>query len=207
MRGSLKLLSSNGPKFRFNHEAYLRDFQNAKSNSESFWLKKSEEIEWQTRPSMPLDGLDWFPDGKLSTAFNCLDRHVRKKKGGTVSFLVETKKKKRFAIKEAEWKLCDLILSSLWSVASSLMESFSNYRPILRAVCKIWTSRSAFLCSLHELLSLCAFWDRVEIASFFIFRLCQRRLLRFWVLVALEPRTVLCLPVFLPLIWPRAWTT
>ncbi|KAF2835036.1 acetyl-CoA synthetase-like protein [Patellaria atrata CBS 101060] len=58
-------------------------------NPEAFWLQQAEQLTWHKSPSRALsrttkrltDGTthphwSWFPDGELSTCFNCVDRHV-----------------------------------------------------------------------------------------------------------------------------------
>ena len=48
---------------------------------ESFWLDAAQHIAWDTPPETGLDRSDapfyrWFPDGRLNTCFNAVDRHV-----------------------------------------------------------------------------------------------------------------------------------
>ena len=48
---------------------------------ESFWLDAAQHISWDTPPETGLDRSDapfyrWFPDGRLNTCFNAVDRHV-----------------------------------------------------------------------------------------------------------------------------------
>ena len=48
---------------------------------ESFWLDVAQHISWDTPPKTGLDRSDppfyrWFPDGRLNTCFNAVDRHV-----------------------------------------------------------------------------------------------------------------------------------
>ena len=48
---------------------------------ESFWLDAAQNISWDTPPETGLDRSDapfyrWFPDGRLNTCFNAVDRHV-----------------------------------------------------------------------------------------------------------------------------------
>ena len=48
---------------------------------ESFWLDAAKHISWDTPPKTGLDRSDppfyrWFPDGRLNTCFNAVDRHV-----------------------------------------------------------------------------------------------------------------------------------
>ena len=48
---------------------------------ESFWLDAAQHISWDTPPKTGLDRSEppfyrWFPDGRLNTCFNAVDRHV-----------------------------------------------------------------------------------------------------------------------------------
>lgn len=59
------------------------------TDPESFWKHQAEHLHWHKQPSKTLarttkvlnDGLshdhwEWFPDGEISTCYNCVDRHV-----------------------------------------------------------------------------------------------------------------------------------
>ena len=52
-----------------------------KQDRETFWLKASKSIDWITPPKIALDDSNspfskWFPDGKMNSCFNAVDRHV-----------------------------------------------------------------------------------------------------------------------------------
>ena len=59
------------------------------SDPESFWAHQAEHLHWHKKPSASLrrttkslkggvehDHWEWFPDGEISTCYNCVDRHV-----------------------------------------------------------------------------------------------------------------------------------
>ncbi|MHA6803415.1 propionyl-CoA synthetase [Salinifilum ghardaiensis] len=53
---------------------------------ERFWLRAARAIDWDTEPTRALDDGNapfyrWFPDGRMNTCFNALDRHVRDGRG------------------------------------------------------------------------------------------------------------------------------
>lgn len=61
---------------------------------EGFWAHQAEHLHWHKKPSSALkvskktlkggithDTWEWFPDGEISTCFNCVDRHVHDGKG------------------------------------------------------------------------------------------------------------------------------
>ena len=70
---------------------HLQDEVQANSirNLESFWSHQAEQLHWHKKPSRALARLTknlsngishpsfaWFPDGEISTSYNCIDRHV-----------------------------------------------------------------------------------------------------------------------------------
>jgi propionyl-CoA synthetase len=61
--------------------SYSDAFARSIDDRESFWLAAAAEIEWSVPPTTALDDsaapmYRWFPDGRLNTCFNALDRHV-----------------------------------------------------------------------------------------------------------------------------------
>ncbi|MCF1592317.1 AMP-binding protein [Streptomyces muensis] len=51
------------------------------TDAEEFWLEAAEAVAWDRAPTVALDSsaaplYRWFPDGRLNTCFNALDRHV-----------------------------------------------------------------------------------------------------------------------------------
>jgi propionyl-CoA synthetase len=59
------------------------------NNPEGFWSRQAERLYWHKKPSAALkktrktlesgvthDHWEWFPDGEISTCYNCVDRHV-----------------------------------------------------------------------------------------------------------------------------------
>ena len=60
------------------------------SDPETFWSHHAENVYWHKRPSRALalsrkrldngvhhKSFSWFPDGEISTCYNCVDRHVK----------------------------------------------------------------------------------------------------------------------------------
>ena len=73
------------------------------SSPESFWLAQAARLDWQVFPSRALErstkqlrnGVshptwEWFPDGTISTCWNCVDRHVEAGRGGDVAMIWES---------------------------------------------------------------------------------------------------------------------
>jgi propionyl-CoA synthetase len=60
---------------------YASRYAQSVDDVESFWLDAAQHISWDTPPKTGLDRSDppfyrWFPDGRLNTCFNAVDRHV-----------------------------------------------------------------------------------------------------------------------------------
>ena len=76
------------------HELSIRD-------PERFWARHSQDLSWHKIPTRSLDrhskrlpssSIDydhwsWFPDGEISTAYNCVDRHVELGNGDNVAII------------------------------------------------------------------------------------------------------------------------
>ena len=62
-------------------QEYASLYAQSVDDVESFWLDAAQHISWDTPPKTGLDRSDppfyrWFPDGRLNTCFNAVDRHV-----------------------------------------------------------------------------------------------------------------------------------
>ena len=70
------------------------------SSPEHFWLAQAARLDWQIFPSRALqqsikelrNGVshktwEWFPDGEISTCWNCIDRHVEAGRGENVAII------------------------------------------------------------------------------------------------------------------------
>lgn len=69
-------------------------------DAEGFWSRHAERLHWHRKPSRALsrtsktlpsgathDHWSWFPDGEISTAYNCIDRHVESGKGDHIAII------------------------------------------------------------------------------------------------------------------------
>ena len=78
------------------HESSIRD-------PEQFWSHHARELFWHRKPSHALaldsknlpsgishDHWAWFPDGEISTTYNCVDRHVEQGNGDRVAIIWES---------------------------------------------------------------------------------------------------------------------
>ena len=55
---------------------YRTAFDRSVSDREGFWLDAARDIDWESPPTTAYGEGRWFPDGRLNTCVNALDRHV-----------------------------------------------------------------------------------------------------------------------------------
>lgn len=77
--------------------------QQSLKRRDEFWTRQAELLSWHKKPSATVreyqqalqDGTSypswtWFPDGELSTCFNCVDRHVLAGHGDTLAICYDS---------------------------------------------------------------------------------------------------------------------
>jgi propionyl-CoA synthetase len=86
------------------------------ADPESFWGHHAEHLHWHKPPSSALtrtrkvlkdgishDSWEWFPDGEISTCYNCVDRHVVSGNGDSTAIIWDspvTGGKQRYTYKQ-----------------------------------------------------------------------------------------------------------
>ncbi|EYT63056.1 propionyl-CoA synthetase [Dietzia sp. UCD-THP] len=65
------------------------------TDPDAFWLEAAGAVDWITPPTTAVDGsrppfYRWFPDGRLNTSYNCLDRHVEEGRGDQAAFIYDS---------------------------------------------------------------------------------------------------------------------
>lgn len=86
-------------------QRYLQDevLQHSLQNPEEFWSQQADRLYWHERPKAtlrttqktarggaPLPTWEWFPGGKISTCYNCVDRHVAEGNGEEVAIFYDS---------------------------------------------------------------------------------------------------------------------
>jgi propionyl-CoA synthetase len=90
--------------------------QHSLNDPESFWAAQASHLHWHKKPSRALerttktlssgtshDHWEWFPDGEISTCFNCVDRHVLAGRGDQTALIWDspvTRTKEKFTYKQ-----------------------------------------------------------------------------------------------------------
>ncbi|CAI9387592.1 acetate--CoA ligase [Microbacterium sp. T2.11-28] len=69
-------------------------YREAEADREAFWAEQARALHWHTPFSQVLDWSNppfaqWFADGELNVAYNCLDRHVEAGDGDRIALLWE----------------------------------------------------------------------------------------------------------------------
>ncbi|MFC7960977.1 acetate--CoA ligase [Rhodococcoides kroppenstedtii] len=72
--------------------AYRRAYDAAATDPDAFWLDAAAAVDWDVPPTRALDSsrppfYRWFPDGRLNTCVNALDRHVAGGAGDRVALI------------------------------------------------------------------------------------------------------------------------
>ena len=75
--------------------SYKKIYQSWKEDQLKFWQKQSEGIDWEKKPQKILDDSNlpfykWFPDGRLNTCYNAIDRHVLSGKGNQTAIIYDS---------------------------------------------------------------------------------------------------------------------
>lgn len=99
-------------------------------NPQDFWRRQSDKLTWHRRPSQSflqttknlLSGVShphfaWFPNGEISTCYNCVDRHVEAGNGALTAIIWDspvTGSKERFTYNQ--------LLSEVETLAGVLRE-------------------------------------------------------------------------------------
>ena len=85
---------SPSPDFAANAIATAELYAEADADREGFWAAQAKALHWHTPFTQVLDWTNppfaqWFADGELNVAYNCLDRHVEAGNGDRVALLWE----------------------------------------------------------------------------------------------------------------------
>lgn len=69
-------------------------YEQSRADREGFWADKARDLHWHTPFTQVLDWSNppfaqWFADGELNVAYNCLDRHVEAGNGDRIALLWE----------------------------------------------------------------------------------------------------------------------
>ena len=75
--------------------AYADVYRRSLDDPEGFWLEAAAAIEWTVPPTRALDDAAaplyrWFPDGRMNTAANCLDRHLAAGHGDRTAIIYDS---------------------------------------------------------------------------------------------------------------------
>ena len=87
---------------------YLKNYKRSQEEPEAYWSDAAKGIDWEEAFTKVLDDKNppfykWFPDGKLNTCFNALDRHIENGHAQQIALIYDspvTNTIKRYSYKE-----------------------------------------------------------------------------------------------------------
>jgi propionyl-CoA synthetase len=88
--------ASSGATYETRHPAgYRRTYDASLKDPETFWAGHAGLVDWFTKPSVVLDRSNppffrWYPDGRLNTCYNALDRHVVKGRADQTALIYDS---------------------------------------------------------------------------------------------------------------------
>ena len=92
--------------------SYVEAYEYSLSDPESFWGEQARSLDWIEPPNTVLAKQDgvwrWFVDGKLNTAWLCLERHIKNGLGDQAALIYDspvTGDKQSFTYKELETRV------------------------------------------------------------------------------------------------------
>ena len=76
-------------------DTYAGAYSRSTADPEGFWLEAASLVDWDTPPALALDAsraplYAWFPDGRLNTSVNALDRHVAAGRGDAAALVYDS---------------------------------------------------------------------------------------------------------------------
>jgi len=102
---------------RFDADGYETLYGRSLADPGSFWLEQARRLDWIKRPEIAGDWsfaekefhIQWFADGKLNVAANCLDRHLARR-GDQIALIWEpdepSEEPRRFTYRELHAEVC-----------------------------------------------------------------------------------------------------
>ncbi|WP_084959276.1 propionyl-CoA synthetase [Thermoactinospora rubra] len=69
---------------------YEQTYRRSLEDPEGFWGEAARAIAWDVEPKTVFEDGRWFPDGRLNTCFNALDRHVADGRGDQPALIYDS---------------------------------------------------------------------------------------------------------------------
>ena len=71
-------------------DAYSAAVESARVAPDAFWADAARDIDWDRAPSLVRDARGWFPDARINTCRNAVDRHVAAGRGDDLALIVDS---------------------------------------------------------------------------------------------------------------------
>lgn len=121
---------------------------------EAFWSHHAEQLYWHKKPSSSLKKTTkklpsgtshphwtWFPDGEISTSYNCVDRHVQNGNGDSTAVIWDspvTGRKENYTYKQ--------LLSEVETLAGVLRDEGVKKSDVV-LIYSMWSAQDPYECS------------------------------------------------------------
>ena len=97
-----------------NMDQYQEMYKRSLEDTEGFWGEFAKELDWQKKWDKVLEDnfekarVKWFVGGKLNVAYNCLDRHLKRERGGKTAIIWESEsgESKTYTYEELHREVC-----------------------------------------------------------------------------------------------------
>lgn len=121
--------------------------QHSLQNPEEFWSQQADRLYWHERPKAALRTAqseagggaelptwEWFPGGKISTCYNCVDRHVAEGHGQDVAIfydspVTQTKETYTYSRLLTQVETLAAVLRNQGVKKGDVVMLYSEYRP------------------------------------------------------------------------------
>jgi propionyl-CoA synthetase len=71
-------------------DAYETALRDSLADPGRFWMEAARAVDWETTPSSAYSAHGWFPDGRLNSCHNAVDRHVEAGHGDRVALIYDS---------------------------------------------------------------------------------------------------------------------
>jgi propionyl-CoA synthetase len=122
---------------------YDHSYKTSIINPEKFWGEAAKDVKWFKSYKKVLDDSNppfyrWFPEGKINTCFNAIDRHVEEGNGSRTAIIYDspvTSKKISFTYSDLK-KRVSIFAGALKNFGIKKTKSWYSSRNVLKQVMK-----------------------------------------------------------------------
>ena len=117
---------------------YQETYDHSMNNSQDFWTRAAEDIDWQKPWDIVLDDskapfYQWFPGGELNTCYNALDRHINNGRADQTALIYDspvTSSQQMFSFRELRDQVA-VLAGALGNMGVSKGDRVVIYMPMI----------------------------------------------------------------------------